>query len=105
MDSRVRRELAEHDRGYGDVTARYYDESYGTVGADVSFYRDLAIESGGPVLELGCGTGRILLAIATARPEMSITGIDTSSAMLRTLAASPVFVVVARRAAFDEDCE
>ena len=92
MDSSTEKKLADHDRGYGDVTARYYDDSYGTfdsLGADVSFYRGLALESGGPVLELGCGTGRALLDIASARPEMSITGLDASAAMLRVLAAKP----------------
>jgi SAM-dependent methyltransferase len=68
---------------YGAVTARYYDAAYGVspqVGADVDFYRGLARETGGPVLELGCGTGRVLLEIA--RDGFACTGIDTSQAML-----------------------
>lgn len=47
---------------------------------DVSFFVDAARESGGPVLEVGCGTGRIL--IPTARAGVEITGLDLSPAML-----------------------
>lgn len=48
--------------------------------ADVEFFVALAKESRGPVLELGCGTGRVLLPIARAGVE--IVGIDLSSRML-----------------------
>lgn len=48
---------------------------------DVSFYVDAALASGGPVLEVGCGSGRIL--IPTARAGVAITGVDPSEAMLR----------------------
>jgi len=47
---------------------------------DVEFFVNAAIESGGPVLEVGCGTGRVL--IPTARAEISITGLDLSDHML-----------------------
>ena len=47
---------------------------------DVAFYVGLAKESGGPVLELGCGTGRVL--IPTARAGIQITGLDLSEHML-----------------------
>ncbi len=43
---------------------------------DVPFFVEAAVESKGPVLEVGCGTGRIL--IPTARKGISITGIDLS---------------------------
>lgn len=45
---------------------RYYDQAYRRRRDDVRFYTNLAIESGGPVLELGAGTGRVALAIAKA---------------------------------------
>jgi len=48
-----------------------------------SFYLDLAKKIGGPVLEMGCGTGRVLLTIARAGIE--IHGLDRSSAMLQVL--------------------
>ena len=47
---------------------------------DVAFYTALATEHGGPVLELGCGTGRVLLP--TARAGVEITGVDVSDRML-----------------------
>jgi SAM-dependent methyltransferase len=48
--------------------------------ADVRFYVEEATHSEGPVLEFGCGTGRILLAIA--RAGCTIVGVDASRAML-----------------------
>ncbi len=51
--------------------------------ADMTFFVDAARESGGPVLELGCGTGRVLLPIARAGIE--ITGLDMSPKMLSVL--------------------
>ena len=47
---------------------------------DVGFYTALATEHGGPALELGCGTGRVLLP--TARAGVEITGLDVSDGML-----------------------
>jgi len=47
---------------------------------DVEFYVTEARASGGPVLELGCGTGRVLLP--TARAGIEITGLDSSANML-----------------------
>jgi SAM-dependent methyltransferase len=47
---------------------------------DVAFFVDQALESGGPVLELGCGTGRVL--IPTARAGIPIVGLDRSPEML-----------------------
>ena len=44
------------------------------------FYFDAAVGCGGPVLELGCGTGRMLVPIAKAGVE--ITGVDLSGKML-----------------------
>jgi SAM-dependent methyltransferase len=42
---------------------------------------DLARKSGGPVLEIACGTGRVLLPIA--REGIEIEGVDNSESMLR----------------------
>jgi ubiquinone/menaquinone biosynthesis C-methylase UbiE len=57
----------------------------------VAFYEQLARETGGPVVELGCGTGRIALALAER--GFDITGIDVSDGMLtmarRKAAACP----------------
>ncbi len=56
------------------VSAKYYDEAYATTEdlEDLKFYVDVAKANGGPVLELACGTGRILLPIA--REGISIHG-------------------------------
>jgi|SRR5579862_5291659 len=50
---------------------------------DVEWYRTMAAESGGPVLELGAGTGRITLPIAQAGIEIS--ALDASAQMLAIL--------------------
>ena len=47
---------------------------------DIAFYVDAARASGGPVLEIGCGTGRVL--IPTARAGVEIVGVDLSPRML-----------------------
>ncbi len=61
---------------------------------DVGFYVEEAKTAPGPVLEMGCGTGRILLPIA--RAGGSITGLDGSRQMLErcraNLAAEPAAV-------------
>jgi SAM-dependent methyltransferase len=48
---------------------------------DIDFYVEAARETGGPVLEVACGTGRILLP--TARAGVDIVGLDLSPDMLR----------------------
>ena len=48
--------------------------------SDVSFFVDAAVAADGPVLEVGCGTGRVL--IPTARAGLRITGLDLSPHML-----------------------
>lgn len=66
---------------YEAFVAEYYD--FNPVYAsrkDVDFYVELARASGGPVLELGCGTGRILLPIAAA--GLPIVGLDLAEPML-----------------------
>ncbi len=64
------------------VIAPYYDRDYVGMlgGADIAFYRRLAEAAGGPVLEMGCGTGRVLLPIARAGGKAY--GMDSSEAML-----------------------
>jgi SAM-dependent methyltransferase len=61
--------------------ADIYEATAGGVSQhDVPFYAALAAGAGGPVLELGCGTGRVLLPCAEAAG--SAVGVDTSPAML-----------------------
>ena len=67
------------------ITAKHYDAAYALkqVLVDLPFYLELAKQSGGPVLEIACGTGRVLLPIA--REGIEIHGVDNSRAMLRVL--------------------
>lgn len=67
------------------ILARHYDAGYAAnqLVADIPFYVDLAKQSGGPVLEIACGTGRILLRIA--REGIEIHGVDNSESMLGVL--------------------
>src|SRR5215204_5377235 len=46
-----------------------------------AFYRDLARRTGGPILELACGTGRLTVPLASDGHE--VVGLDASPAMLR----------------------
>ena len=59
---------------------RYYDQAYRRRRHDVRFYTELAVRYGGPVLELGVGTGRVALAIAKAGIE--IVGVEPMVPML-----------------------
>src|SRR5207244_10712045 len=67
---------------YDSFIADYYDESPIVKGRlqDVAFYRNAARDFGDPILELGCGTGRITMALAEAGKR--ITGLDLSGRML-----------------------
>jgi SAM-dependent methyltransferase len=49
-------------------------------GADVEWFGALARRTGGPILELGCGTGRI--AVPIAQDGHQVVGLDRSAAML-----------------------
>ena len=63
-----------------DSIARLYDPWSVSVTEDVSFYVDEARRAGGPVVELGVGTGRI--AVPTAAAGISVIGVDSSPGML-----------------------
>jgi SAM-dependent methyltransferase len=63
-----------------DAIARLYDPWSVSVVEDVDFYVEEALASGGPVLELGVGTGRI--AVPTARAGVPVIGVDSSPGML-----------------------
>jgi SAM-dependent methyltransferase len=65
----------DYDLVWGDLYA----------GEDITFYRRLAAASPGPMLEMGCGTGRVLLPLARAGAVMY--GMDNSLAMLEQLCA------------------
>src|SRR6185436_3570970 len=66
-----------------DEYAPFYDwENARTLGRrDVPFWRRVAAEADGQVLELGCGTGRVSLPLARAGIEL--VGVDRSAPMLQ----------------------
>ena len=80
---------------YRGVQARYYEQYFTGVNGDVEFYVGLAVETGPPVLELGCGTGRIL--IETARAGIASVGVDLSLPMLRQARHNLAVAEVANR--------
>jgi SAM-dependent methyltransferase len=63
-----------------DAIAELYDPWSASVVEDVAFYLEEARRSGGPVLELGVGTGRI--AVPIAADGIRVIGVDSSRAML-----------------------
>jgi SAM-dependent methyltransferase len=71
-------------RYFDDELAREYDWRHGELAAgELEWYLKYARKTGGPVLELACGTGRLLIPIAQAGYQ--IHGVDLSGAMLRLL--------------------
>lgn len=63
-----------------DDFPRYFEGQYASYTEDIPFWVELGRESGGPVLELGCGYGRVLRALADE--GISATGIDRDPGML-----------------------
>ncbi|PJB29546.1 hypothetical protein CO110_05250 [Candidatus Desantisbacteria bacterium CG_4_9_14_3_um_filter_40_11] len=57
---------------YGIEMATFWDLLYENRTIDIPFYVELAKKSFHPVLELGCGTGRVLIPIA--KEDVSIIG-------------------------------
>ena len=71
--------MIDHDNleEFGDSVA--YDLEVGD-DTGVAFYEALARETGGPVLEIACGTGRV--SIPVARRGFAVTGLDIVPGML-----------------------
>jgi SAM-dependent methyltransferase len=66
---------------YEAFVAEYYDYVPPVAGRpDIDFYLSMARAQGEPVLELGCGTGRVLLPLAKA--GLRAVGLDLSEHML-----------------------
>jgi SAM-dependent methyltransferase len=75
--------MAEENDDYTVDAGDLYDLAYEKLrdpSGDAAFYRSLALREGGPVLELGCGSGRVLLPIA--REGILCVGLDASRPML-----------------------
>jgi len=63
-----------------DPYARFYDPDLDDFDADLQMYEQFAARCDSPILEMGCGTARVLIPLA--RLGYRITGIDASAAML-----------------------
>ena len=64
---------------YADAV--YYDFTYRTRTDDIAYYQRVARQFGGPVLEIGGGSGRIATAIA--KDGTDVTALDASRPMLK----------------------
>jgi S-adenosylmethionine-diacylgycerolhomoserine-N-methlytransferase len=74
--------IYRYQRHVYDATRKFY-----LLGRD-RLVADLAVPTGGFVLEIGCGTGRNLIKIARAYPTARLYGLDISVEMLSTARAS-----------------
>ncbi len=73
-------DLTQNPDPYAEIVD-FYDLEHDDFGDDVPFYLNSITSVGDPVLELGCGTGRLLRPIAKA--GFRVTGVDSSPPMLR----------------------
>lgn len=55
---------------------------------DIEFYKEVVQQSGSPVLELACGTGRVTIPLAKA--GFQVTGLDNSESMLERARAKAI---------------
>src|SRR5918911_1253760 len=76
-----------------DAIAELYDPWSASVVEDVAFYLEEARRSGGPVVELGVGTGRI--AVPIAADGVAVIGVDASRGMLEVCARRAALAGVA----------
>jgi len=69
-----------------ETFARLYAAQYASYKEDLPLWRALAEDYGSPILEIGCGAGRVLLPLAEA--GHAVTGLDINPAMLRRAQAA-----------------
>jgi SAM-dependent methyltransferase len=75
----------------GEAAVLWHDVECGSYAADLPLWRELAAVSTGPVLDLGCGTGRVALDLAQLGHD--VTALDVE----------PCLVEALRRRALDRD--
>jgi len=83
--------MYRYTRHIYDLTRRPY-----LLGRD-RLIAELDLEAGGSVLEMGCGTGRNLIAVARAYPKAELYGFDISEEMLKTAKAAIIRAGLADR--------
>ena len=67
----------------GRLTAVWHDVECAAYTADLELWRDLAGAADGPVLDLGCGTGRVALDLAARGAD--VTGLDSDPELVEEL--------------------
>jgi SAM-dependent methyltransferase len=82
--SAARRTLGAPAHAAGDAVV-WHDVECASYAADLDLWRRLAAERGGAVLDVGCGTGRVALALAAE--GHAVTGLEVEPALLDALAA------------------
>ncbi len=78
-----------------DRIAQFFDAEYLSYVDDLPVLEAYADRTGGPLLELGCGTGRALIPLAAAGHQ--VTGVDSSPSMLRLARAKAEAAGVSRQ--------
>jgi SAM-dependent methyltransferase len=88
-------------------TAIWHDAECGAYSADLELWEALAGEAEGPVLDLGCGTGRVALYLA--RRGYDVVGLDNDPDLIATLTARaqglPLRPVLGDARAFELDTD
>jgi SAM-dependent methyltransferase len=84
------------------VSVVWHDLECGRYRQDLGFWRELAARRGGPILDVGAGTGRVALELA--RDGHDVTALDNDAALLEALASrarqQPVHTVLADARSF-----
>jgi len=68
-----------------DLMAEYYDLIHGHLSEDLPMWQALTQDAAGPILEIGCGSGRLLVPLAGAGHRL--TGLDLAEVALNTARA------------------
>lgn len=63
-----------------ETIARYYDAENAAMVEDLPLHSELVDENGDPILDVGCGSGRVMLSLA--REGYRVVGVDYAAAML-----------------------
>ena len=95
MDSRTMTDDPNAQGGHAEAMDRMYRVTRHVYDATRKYYllgrdrliRQIDLPGSGRILEMGCGTGRNLIAAAEACPNAEIYGIDISEEMLKTARA------------------
>jgi SAM-dependent methyltransferase len=83
-----------------DQLARYYDWEHNDYDVDIPLYQDFARRTGGPILELACGSGRLMIPLLETGER--VVGVDSSGPMLERARHALAQAGLLRRAALHE---